>query len=68
MRRLTELHQELSNLSAVGAPKREAEIDRLRADIEALLDANVSIRSLCLSALDEVSELRQIAREPASDS
>jgi hypothetical protein len=59
MRRMTNIHRELNNLLPVGTSKRKTELERLISDVEALIDANRSIRELSLSVLDEAKALKR---------
>jgi hypothetical protein len=68
MRRMTALHRNLHSLPPAGSRDHEEAIDAVIADVSALLDANSSIRGLCVSALEEAQALKGSMDEPGSSS
>jgi HAMP domain-containing protein len=58
LRRMTDIHRSLTQLSPGGTAKRQTELERLVGDVEALIDANRAIRELSVSVLDEAQALK----------
>ena len=59
LRMLTEIHRQVNHLPSRDDPQWGVQVDHIETELEHILDANVIIRELCVTALGETRAVAQ---------